>query len=257
MALRVAIYYDRRQLQSNDFFLSALVAAGRSLGAQVIALVGPEELQSCELAHVDAIFVRSRSLRQRLWLARRIPRVVNSPLLALVGNDKLAQYLWCQQHGFATPTVFLTHAVPAPRVEKPRFGHGGRGVRLVETSGWRGGLDVLLAQEYHPGGTLDRRHYILGTRITATVERRANGDFRSNLSRGASARLVVPNDQERDFVQAIAARLGPGYYGIDTVTGPRGPMVMEIEDLVGARSLYQLGFPDHATQVMQWVCQIP
>ncbi|WP_298334501.1 hypothetical protein [Ferrimicrobium sp.] len=257
MALRVAIYYDRQQLQPNGFFLRALVAAGRSFGAQVIALVGPEELQSRELAHVDVVFVRSRSLRQRLWLARRIPRVVNSPLLALVGNDKLAQYLWCQQHGFATPAVFSTHAVPTPWVSKPRFGHGGRGVRLVETSGWRGGLDVLLAQEYHPVGTVDRRHYILGTTIAVTVERRANGDFRSNLSRGASPRLVTASGEERDFVQTIAVRLGPGYYGIDIVTGPQGPMVMEIEDLVGARSLYQLGFSDHATQVMQWVCQVP
>ncbi|WP_298211970.1 ATP-grasp domain-containing protein [Ferrimicrobium sp.] len=254
MAHRIAIYYDQQQLQQNSFFLSSLVAAGRSLGAEVISLLGSEALQSCQLGQVDAVLVRSRSLRQRLWLAQRIPRVINSPLLALVGNDKLAQYLWCKRNGFATPRTLTTHVVPTPWVSKPRFGHGGRGVRLIEARCWRSETDAMLAQEYHPEGVRDHRHYVLGSTVVTTVERRAKDDFRSNLSQGASVQFATPSEQERSLVEAVVARLGPGYYGVDIVTGPVGPMVMEIEDLVGARSLYQLGLDDHATRVMKWVC---
>jgi glutathione synthase/RimK-type ligase-like ATP-grasp enzyme len=53
----------------------------------------------------------------------------------------------------------------------------------------------------------------------------------------------------------VVERLGDGYYGVDTVSGPHGPMVMEIEDLVGARSLYRIGITNHANRVMKWLCE--
>jgi glutathione synthase/RimK-type ligase-like ATP-grasp enzyme len=257
MAPTVAVYYDRDQLRSNSFFLGALVSAGRSLGARVIPIVGPEELVTNRLDRLDAILVRSRSLRQRIWLARRVYHVVNSPLLALLGNDKLAQYRWCKKHGFPTPELFLFGATPSSLwVTKPRFGHGGQGVRMIKGRRWYEGSAMTVAQEFSAGADCDHRHYVVGTTVVATVERKASSDFRSNLSLGASVRMVTPGQSERNLVRAVVERLGPGYYGVDIVTGPGGPMVMEIEDLVGARSLYRLGVTNHPSQVMKWLCEV-
>lgn len=256
MAPAIAVYYDRDQLRSNSFFLNALVSAGRSLGVRVAPIVGCEELGSARLDRFDAILVRSRSLRQRIWLERRVRHVVNNRLLALLGNDKLAQYLWCKKYGFATPEIFAFGNMQPPLwVAKPRFGHGGRGVRMIEGRRWRGNSEFLLAQAYSLGADRDHRHYVIGTTIAATVERRASGDFRSNVSLGASVRMATPDPIERRLVQAIVQRLGPGYYGVDIVASADGPMVMEIEDLVGARSLYRLGVTDHPLQILNWMCE--
>ncbi len=256
MAPTVAIYYDRDQLRSNSFFLDALVSAGRSLGARVIPVVGPEELGSLRLDDLDAILVRSRSLRQRIWIATRVSHVVNSPLLALLGNDKVAQYLWCKKYGFATPELYMVGATPSPLwVSKPRFGHGGHGVRMVEGRQWQQGSSVMVAQEFVVGANRDHRHYVVGTTVVATVERKAMVDFRSNLSHGALVSTAIPTEKERNLVRAVVERLGAGYYGVDIVSGAEGPMVMEIEDLVGARSLYRLGITNHADWVMKWLCE--
>ncbi|KJE78129.1 ATP-grasp domain-containing protein [Ferrimicrobium acidiphilum] len=256
MAPTVAIYYDRDQLRLNSFFLHDLVSAGRSFGARVIPVVGPEELRGIRLDDLDAMLVRSRSLRQRIWLARRISHVVNSPLIALLGNDKLAQYLWCKKHGFATPELYPLSTTPSSLwVAKPRFGHGGQGVRRIQGRRWHQGGAMMVVQQFVVGANCDHRHYVVGTTVVATVERKAVDDFRSNLSLGATVNHVVPDERERDLVRTVVERLGAGYYGVDTVSGPHGPIVMEIEDLVGARSLYQLGFSNHASRVMKWLCE--
>jgi glutathione synthase/RimK-type ligase-like ATP-grasp enzyme len=257
MAPTVAIYYDRDQLRSNSFFLDALVSAGRSFEARVIPVVGPEELESIRFDDLDAMLVRSRSLRQRIWLAKRVPHVINSPLLALLGNDKLAQYLWCKKYGFATPELYIVGVAPSPLwVTKPRFGHGGQGVRMIEGRRWHEGSSMMVAQEFAVGANSDHRHYVVGTSVVATVERKAISDFRSNLSLGAHVSAAIPAEEERNLVRAVVERLGAGYYGVDIVSGPDGPMVMEIEDLVGARSLYRLGIADHANRVMKWLCEV-
>jgi glutathione synthase/RimK-type ligase-like ATP-grasp enzyme len=85
------------------------------------------------------------------------------------------------------------------------------------------------------------------------VERSAADGFRANVSLGASIRLVEPTEHERAFVMRIVGLVGPGYYGVDIVTGPTGSVLMEIEDVVGSRSLYRLGVHDHAVAVLRWV----
>lgn len=254
MATRVAVFYDAAQLPGNEFFLNSLVAAGWTLGAEVVPVVGSDALRSLDVGHIDVVIVRSRSVRERLWLQDRVSRVINSPLLALVGNDKLAQYLWCRDHELETPAICVAGLTPSVWVRKPRFGHGGRGVHLGTGSRWLCTPSVFVTQPYLPWAKHNRRHYVVGREVVVTVERSADGDFRSNLAMGAKIRLTQPTSSEHRFVRTIISLLGSGYYGIDVSTGPEGPVLMEIEDVVGSRALYALGHHDHALRVMRWVC---
>ena len=257
MARRVAVYYDPIQLDRNQFFLSSLVAAGGVVGVDVVPIVGSDALRATDVARIDVIIVRSRSLRERLWLKQRVPRVVNSPLLAMLGNDKLAQYLWAQRQGILTPPLYLPGAIGSAWVRKPRWGHGGRSVELMRDHGWFSWTSAMLAQAYLPEAWRDRRHYVVGREIVATVERLATDGMHSNVAMGASARRVRASDDEYRFVKTIIGLLGPGYYGVDVCTGPDGPVLMEIEDVVGSRALYALGHRDHALSVMRWACDDP
>lgn len=240
------VCYDPWSLAANLPFARALASALRArLGRCRIAVLGPGDVPVVEPDDEVAV-VRSRDVALRRWLAARLPLVLNGAHLALIGNDKLLQARWLAAHGFATPG-----AAPAwlersdahrRRVAKPRFGHGGSGVAVL-ASGSRAPypLDHWIVEPHVETGTRVVRAYVLGTKPSWWVERRATDGIAANRTRGAVVRPWQPDPAANALVTELASALGPGYYGIDLFEGDGGWLVNEIEDVVGARALWDAG----------------
>lgn len=125
-------------------------------------------------------------------------------------------------------------------------GHGGKQVfsfchdwNLLEEGIGRSGF-VLQPMIKNNGLSRDVRVYVIGKNIFAAVLRSSAEDFRANFSRGGTVELYSLNETEREKVDRIVKEFDFGMAGIDFILDSCGNMILnEIEDVVGARMLYQ------------------
>ncbi len=125
-------------------------------------------------------------------------------------------------------------------------GHGGKQVfsvfhekdRIVKGIGNRD--FVLQPMIQTTGKSRDLRVYVIGRRIVAAVMRSSASDFRANFSLGGEIERYLPAAAERQAVRTILNELDFGMVGIDFILGRKNELFFnEIEDVVGARMLYQ------------------
>ena len=82
---------------------------------------------------------------------------------------------------------------------------------------------------------------MLGQEILACDCRTATSGFKSNFSLGGSVELYELSGKERQLVEKIISQFSFGLVGIDFLIDENGEFLFyEIEDVVGARMLYQL-----------------
>jgi len=251
----LGLVYHPRDREANQFFIDRLFkrASVKGLTPRILA---PRSAIT-QLGAGDTAVVRTRDPLLAQTLESHGVRVVNPSPLARLGNDKLCLATWCQTHDIAHPRT-----KPASQwwrnpdrdtVLKPRYGHGGHGVSRNQMP-LLAGTDYWIIQTYLPEACTDYRSWILGRAPFATLMRTARpGDFRTNVSTGATARVACIPPEVSDLAKRVAGLLPEGYYGIDITVGPHGPVVIEIEDTVGARSLYALNVCDPASLVIDWI----
>ncbi len=184
-------------------------------------------------------------------LERMGVRVFNSSSVCALTNDKRSTYQFAQSLGLPMmDTWFLTGGAteltfPYPVVVKSARGFGGHEVRLAKNDGELNA--ALLAFPF--GGAVvqrlasdagkDLRVYVVGNKIVCAMLRSSKGDFRSNYGLGGSAALHTLNDREKEMVNCILSRMELGLAGIDFVFHEGEAVFNEIEDVVGARMLYE------------------
>jgi ribosomal protein S6--L-glutamate ligase len=177
--------------------------------------------------------------------------VVNTSFGQRAGRDKWV----CAQRLTATevacvPTMLATPGLAAERVcealgddvvVKPLAGFGGRGVERR-----RGRLDMESAlsdtgagqlrviQPYHHVGGRDLRVMVVDGRVVAAVERQARpGEFRSNVSLGASVRPVRIDRQVEALAIHAAQACSLDMAGVDIIETSDGPLVIEVNTNAG------------------------
>ena len=98
----------------------------------------------------------------------------------------------------------------------------------------------FILQPFLKGPGKDVRVYVIGNEIVAAIERQAREGFRSNYSLGGAVRPVALTEEQKGLVAQICRIFDFGLAGIDFLVDERGNFVFnEIEDVVGARMLYQ------------------
>ncbi|WP_313132123.1 ATP-grasp domain-containing protein [Anaerocolumna sp.] len=86
----------------------------------------------------------------------------------------------------------------------------------------------------------DLRVYVIGKKIIAAILRTAKEGFKSNFSLGGDVREYHLSKGETTTVEKIISLFDFGLVGIDFIIGDKGELIFnEIEDVVGARMLYQ------------------
>ena len=230
---------------------AALVPAWTALGLEC-AVVDPYELRpgvrDVVLARLDVLPTLDGvepGLLQLLFAQRRGATVLNRTEALLTTHDKLRTAAALERARLPHPrTRHLRYGKigsppSAPVVLKPRFGSWGRDVRLCRTDaevldalrefrsrGWFRRHGVL-AQEVIPTRGFDLRVLVAGGRAVGAIERHPQpGEWRTNVSVGASARPAVPNEAACTLAVAAARATGADLVGVDLMSRADGGYVV-------------------------------
>ncbi|WP_306150921.1 30S ribosomal protein S6--L-glutamate ligase [Roseovarius sp. MMSF_3281] len=131
----------------------------------------------------------------------------------------------------------------APLIVKLLESTQGKGVVLAETKkaaesvidAFRGLKANFLVQDFvKEAAGEDIRCLVIGGKVVASMKRTgADGDFRSNLHRGGSAKSVRINKEERDTAIRAAKAFNLNMAGVDLLRSENGPKVLEVNSSPG------------------------
>jgi ribosomal protein S6--L-glutamate ligase len=199
---------------------------------------------------------------------------VNESVAIARSRDKLRSMQLLSRKGIGLPVTIFAHrtsnpqevielAGGAPVVIKLLEGTQGIGVVLGETPKAAesiiqafGGVDTnILVQEYiKEARGEDIRCIVIGGKVVASMKRRGReGDFRSNLHRGGSARSVKITPQERATAIGAARAMGLNVCGVDMLRSNHGPVVMEVNSSPGLEGIEQATGVDVAGKIIEFI----
>ena len=151
----------------------------------------------------------------------------------------------------------------APVVIKLLEGTQGVGVVLAETAkaatsvieAFRGLKANFMVQEFiKEAGGADLRCFVVGDKVVAAMKRQgAEGEFRSNLHRGGSAKLVKITPDERQTAVRSAKVMGLNVAGVDLLRSSRGPVVMEVNSSPGLEGIEKATKKDVAGIIIEFI----
>jgi RimK family alpha-L-glutamate ligase len=225
-------------------------------------------IQSKAILDVDAVLARmipNGSLEQIIyrmdslhWIEKRGVPVMNSPRAIERSVDKFYTTALLQEAGLPTPeTVVCEGAADAMAavlamgdvIVKPIFGSMGHGmvrmsdpdvafrvVRALEQT-----RAVFYVQRAVDHNGRDVRVFVVGGRVLGAIQRHASdGEWRTNVSRGGSARpFELPPAWEQLALRAAAA-VDADYAGVDLLPSRDGTVfVLEVNGIPGWRGLQQ------------------
>ena len=131
----------------------------------------------------------------------------------------------------------------APLIVKLLESTQGKGVVLAETKkaaesvidAFRGLKANFLVQDFvKEAAGEDIRCLVIGGKVVASMKRTgADGDFRSNLHRGGSAKSVRITKEERDTALRAAKAFNLNMAGVDLLRSETGPKVLEVNSSPG------------------------
>lgn len=199
---------------------------------------------------------------------------LNESVAITRSRDKLRSLQILARAGIGLPLTGFAHSTRntkdlielvggAPLVVKLLQGTQGKGVVLAETQkaaetmidAFRQLSADFLVQEFiKEAGGSDIRCFVIGTRVVAAMMRSAKpGEFRSNLHRGGTAKLVKLTPEERSTALRSARKMGLNVAGVDILRSNHGPVVMEVNSSPGLEGIEKATGRDIATQIIQFL----
>lgn len=267
------LVYNREDYAKNSEFAGLIMERGGGFGLD-IRLKFAGELQAGEGGMASEALPAFVINRTRDWLLGRGfeqcgRSVFNSPEVSRIGNDKIESHALAARLGLPQvaihacrnrPEDVARHGLGYPVVLKNPHGHGGSEVFLARDEGEllafasKLTCDCVLVQRLCGRPGADVRVYVMGGRILTAVRRHSSEDFRANLSLGGCVAPYELNERERGMAERIIDALWLDYAGIDFIFDADGGFLFnEIEDVVGSRSLYQLGLCDAAGLFAEYI----
>ncbi len=173
-------------------------------------------------------------------------------------RDKLRSLQLLSRKGVGLPITGFAHspddtdgllsiAGGAPVVIKLLEGTQGIGVVLAETrkaaesviEAFRGLNANFLVQEFIAESKgADIRCLVIGDKVVASMQRQGKeGEFRSNLHRGGTAKLIRITPEERATAIRSARIMGLNVAGVDIIRSNHGPVVLEVNSSPGLEGI--------------------
>ncbi|MCI0667129.1 MAG: 30S ribosomal protein S6--L-glutamate ligase [Methylococcaceae bacterium] len=150
-----------------------------------------------------------------------------------------------------------------PLVVKLLQGTQGIGVVLAETrkaaesviESFLGLKASVLVQEFiQEARGSDIRCFVIGEKVVAAMIRQAKeGEFRSNLHRGGSAKLIKITPVERETAVRAARTMGLNMCGVDILRSNHGPVVMEVNSSPGLKGIEEASGKDIAGMIIKFI----
>lgn len=199
---------------------------------------------------------------------------VNESVAIGRSRDKLRSLQLLARDGVGLPVTAFAHdskrtdellaiAGGAPVVIKLLEGTQGIGVVLSEThksaksviEAFHGADIAILVQEFiREAEGRDIRALVVGRSLLAAMERKgAEGDFRSNLHRGGSARMIELTPLEKATALKAARSMGLNVAGVDMLRSAHGPVVMEVNSSPGLEGIETATGVDVALAIIRFI----
>jgi len=151
----------------------------------------------------------------------------------------------------------------APVILKLLQGTQGKGVVLAETrkaaesvvEAFRGlNADFLVQEFIKEAGGADIRCFVIGEKVVASMMRQAQeGEFRSNLHRGGTSKLIKITPEERSTAVRSARIMGLNVAGVDILRSNHGPVVMEVNSSPGLEGIEGATGRDIAGMIIEYI----
>ena len=199
---------------------------------------------------------------------------VNESVAISRARDKLRSLQLLARKGIGLPITGFAHSpddVPdlinmvggVPLVVKLLEGTQGIGVVLAETrqaaesviEAFYGLRQNIMVQEFikEAGGT-DIRCLVIGDKVVAAMQRCAKeGEFRSNLHRGGTAKLIKITPEERSTATRAAKVIGLNVAGVDIMRSNHGPLVLEVNSTPGLEGIETATGKDIAGMIIEFI----
>jgi ribosomal protein S6--L-glutamate ligase len=242
---RPNIHYHGRQLIGYDAVIPRIGASVTFFGT---AVVRQFEMMRVYTVNESVAIARSRDKLRSLQLLSR--KGIGLPVTVFA-------------HKTSNPQEIIRLAGGAPVVIKLLEGTQGIGVVLGETQKAAesiiqafGGVNTnILVQEYIAEAKgEDIRCIVIGGKVVASMKRRGKeGDFRSNLHRGGSAKAVKVTPQERATAIGAARAMGLNVCGVDMLRSNHGPVVMEVNSSPGLEGIEQATGVNVAGKIIEFI----
>lgn len=240
-----SVHYNGEAIKGVDAIIPRIGASVSFFGA---AVVRQFEMMGVYSVNESVAITRSRDkLRASQLLARRgiglpVTGFANSP----DDTDDLLQFVG-----------------GAPVVIKLLEGTQGVGVVLAETKqaaesvieAFSGLKANFMVQEFiKEAKGADLRCFVVGDKVVAAMKRQGQeGEFRSNLHRGGSAKLIKITPEERSTAVRSAKVMGLNVAGVDLLRSNHGPVVMEVNSSPGLEGIENATEKDVAGMIIQFI----
>lgn len=241
---RPKIYFEGRSLDNFDVVIPRIGASVTIQGASVISqfeLMGvsttakPEALLQCR----DKL----RCLQKLAAHGMPIPRSIfigdnpNIPqLTGMVGGLPVVVKQLESTHGIG---VILCESVSSVESTVEAF-H-----RLRER--------VIMQEFIREAGGADIRALMVNGEVVAAMRRQAKeGEFRSNLHRGATATPYQLSDEENRLVREAVKIMDLDVAGVDLLPSEHGPLIMEVNASPGLEGIETITGVDIAGKIIRW-----
>jgi ribosomal protein S6--L-glutamate ligase len=100
----------------------------------------------------------------------------------------------------------------------------------------------------------DIRAFIVDGEVVGAMKRQGKeGEFRSNLHRGGSSRIIELTAEEKVVAIRAASAVGLGIAGVDMLQSERGPLVLEVNSSPGLEGIERTTQKDIAGKIIQYI----
>ncbi len=242
-----SVHYKDREFTRDDF-QAVIPRIGASVTFYGTAVVRQFEMMGVYCVNESVAITRARDKLRSMQLLSR--KGVGIPVTAFANSPDDIGGLIREVGG-------------APLVIKLLEGTQGIGVVLAETrkaaesviQAFMGVKSNILIQEFiKEAGGSDIRCFVVGDKVIAAMQRTAPaGEFRSNLHRGGSAKLVKLTPAERTTAVKAAKAMGLNICGVDMLRSERGPLVMEVNSSPGLEGIERATKKDIAGMIIEFI----
>ena len=223
------VLYNGKVLTGIDAVIPRI---GASVTAYGTAIVRQFEMQNIFTANESQAIVRSRDKLRCLQLLSRAG--IGIPKTVFADHSREVEDLIKRVGG-------------APLVIKLLEGTQGIGVVLAETEkGAKSIIEAFYDQEINilvqefiaEAKSSDIRAFVVDGKVVGSMMRTGKaGDFRSNLHRGGTARIIELSKEEEMAAIEAAKVLGLRIAGVDMLRSSRGPLIIEVNSSPGLKGI--------------------
>jgi len=241
------VLYNGRKL---DYFDAIIPRIGASVTFYGAAVVRQFEMMKVFTAVESQALIRSRDKLRSLQILSR----------AGLGLPK-TMFM-----DYSRETEGIIEAVGgAPVVIKLLEGTQGLGVVLAENKkaaqsvieAFHGLHARIIVQEFiKEAKGADIRAFVVNGEVVGAMRRQAKeGEFRSNLHRGGTAKVVKLDRTEKHAAITAAKKMGLGVAGVDMLPSSRGPLILEVNSSPGLEGIEGATKVDIAGKIYQFIEQ--